>query len=59
MERLIQTEVKQVLADEILFGKLQQGGRVDIDYVDDELTFTYTPLAASDEEPVETAEIVE
>lgn len=59
MERLIQTEVKQVLADEILFGKLEQGGRVDIDYVEEELTFTYTPLAASDEEPVETAEIVE
>ena len=27
MARLIQTEVKQVLADEILFGQLQEGGR--------------------------------
>ncbi len=31
LARLIQTEVKDVLADEILFGRLQNGGRVRID----------------------------
>ncbi|MFQ5851540.1 MAG: ATP-dependent Clp protease ATP-binding subunit ClpA [Candidatus Binatia bacterium] len=41
MARLIQTEIKRVLADEILFGKLQDGGRVEIDESDDKLTFTY------------------
>lgn len=41
MARLIQREVKQVLADEILFGKLQQGGRVTIDLGEEGLTFTY------------------
>ncbi|MCS6924271.1 MAG: ATP-dependent Clp protease ATP-binding subunit ClpA [Candidatus Binatia bacterium] len=41
MARLIQREVKQVLADEILFGKLQHGGRVTIDLGEDGLTFTY------------------
>ena len=32
--RLIQIEVKDVLADEILFGRLREGGRVHIDRVD-------------------------
>ena len=31
LSRLIQTEVKDTLAEEILFGRLQQGGRVRID----------------------------
>ena len=31
MARLIQTEIKRVLADEILFGRLRDGGRVEID----------------------------
>jgi ATP-dependent Clp protease ATP-binding subunit ClpA len=31
LARLIQTEIKDVLADEILFGRLQKGGRVCID----------------------------
>ncbi len=43
MARLIQTEVKRVLADEILFGKLREGGRVEIDAVDGALTFAYGP----------------
>ncbi|MCZ6563213.1 MAG: ATP-dependent Clp protease ATP-binding subunit ClpA [Deltaproteobacteria bacterium] len=42
MERLIQTEIKRSLAEEILFGKLQNGGKVDIDESDDKLTFTYS-----------------
>jgi len=35
LTRLIQTEVKDVLADEILFGRLQRGGRVQIDRPED------------------------
>ena len=41
MARLIQQEVKQVLADEILFGKLQDGGKVEIDLGEDGLVFAY------------------
>jgi ATP-dependent Clp protease ATP-binding subunit ClpA len=45
MARLIQNEIKRVLADEILFGKLQNGGNVEIDENDNQLTFAYSPLA--------------
>jgi len=37
--RLIQTEIKDMLSDEILFGKLVKGGHVHVDILDDELTF--------------------
>jgi ATP-dependent Clp protease ATP-binding subunit ClpA len=47
MARLIQDKVKRVLADEMLFGRLKDGGKVDIDAADDELKFTYTPLPPS------------
>ena len=47
MARLIQTEIKRVLADEILFGRLLEGGRVEVDAVDGALTFTYAPLEKS------------
>lgn len=53
MARLIQSEVKQVLADEILFGQLQNGGRVEIDLGEDGLVFRYEPRPAD-----ETAEAV-
>jgi ATP-dependent Clp protease ATP-binding subunit ClpA len=46
MARLIQEHVKRPLADEMLFGKLQDGGRVEIDAGDDGLRFTYAPLEA-------------
>ncbi len=39
--RIIQEKVKRPLAEEILFGKLQNGGVVVIDFKDDELTFKY------------------
>ncbi len=42
MARLIQTEIKRVLADEILFGRLQNGGNVEIDENEDKLTFSYS-----------------
>ena len=42
MARLIQNEIKRVLADEILFGKLQNGGKVEVDEKAGQLVFTYT-----------------
>jgi ATP-dependent Clp protease ATP-binding subunit ClpA len=39
MSRLIQKELKNKLADEILFGSLRDGGTVAIDCKDGELTF--------------------
>jgi len=41
MARLIQNEIKRVLADEILFGKLQNGGKVEVDESEGKLTFSY------------------
>jgi ATP-dependent Clp protease ATP-binding subunit ClpA len=41
MARLIHTEIKQALANELLFGKLQNGGRVTVDAVDGALVFRY------------------
>ncbi len=37
MARVIQDEIKQVLADELLFGELTSGGRVKIDIKDGSL----------------------
>ena len=50
MARLIQTEVKRALADEILFGKLQNGGAVEIDESEGKLTFAY-PVVEQKNEP--------
>jgi ATP-dependent Clp protease ATP-binding subunit ClpA len=44
MARLIQQEVKRALADELLFGLLKGGGRVDVDAGEDGLRFAYVPL---------------
>jgi ATP-dependent Clp protease ATP-binding subunit ClpA len=41
--RLIQTEIKDVLSEEVLFGKLFKGGKVYIDLDKDKLTFNYSP----------------
>jgi ATP-dependent Clp protease ATP-binding subunit ClpA len=46
MARLIQNEIKRVLADEILFGKLQNGGKVEVDEQEGQLTFVYSALSA-------------
>ncbi len=48
MARLIQTEIKRILADEILFGRLREGGRVEIDARDGTLDFRYGPNAAGE-----------
>lgn len=39
MERLIQDKIKRALADELLFGKLSNGGSVKVSIKKDELTF--------------------
>ncbi len=44
MARLIQNEIKRVLADDILFGKLQNGGKVTVDENEGKLTFEYSAL---------------
>ena len=41
LARVIQTEVRDPLTDEILFGKLEQGGTVTIALADGKLTFDY------------------
>jgi len=41
MARLIHTEIKQPLANELLFGRLQHGGRVVVDVADGQLVFRY------------------
>ncbi len=55
MARLIQTEIKRVLADEILFGKLRDGGRVEIDAAEGALSFKYTAGETVPAKPAETA----
>jgi len=44
MARLIQNEIKRVLADDILFGKLQNGGKVTVDENEGKLAFEYSAL---------------
>jgi ATP-dependent Clp protease ATP-binding subunit ClpA len=46
MARLIQNEIKRVLADEILFGRLQGGGHVEVDESEGKLVFIYDDPAA-------------
>jgi len=41
LSRLMQTSIKDVLAEEALFGKLKKGGKVNIGLADDKLTFEY------------------
>jgi ATP-dependent Clp protease ATP-binding subunit ClpA len=43
MARLIQKEFKDPLADEILFGKLKQGGKVSVELAKDTLRFDVAP----------------
>ena len=41
LARVIQTEIKDKLSDEILFGKLSKGGHVQVDIHDDQLEFSF------------------
>ena len=43
MARLIQEKVKQPLAEELLFGKLAQGGEVHVSVKDNALSFELSP----------------
>ncbi|WP_324740781.1 ATP-dependent Clp protease ATP-binding subunit ClpA [Tsuneonella sp. CC-YZS046] len=45
MARLIQEKVKQPLAEELLFGKLSQGGEVHVSVKEDKLNFELAPAA--------------
>jgi ATP-dependent Clp protease ATP-binding subunit ClpA len=45
--RVIQDEIKRPLTDELLFGKLAQGGDVRVGYADDKITFDFASAAAA------------
>jgi ATP-dependent Clp protease ATP-binding subunit ClpA len=49
LDRLVEDEVKRPLGDELLFGKLENGGSVEVDAVDGKLTFYLTPAEPADE----------
>ena len=49
---MIQTEVRDRLTDEILFGALENGGTVTIDLSGDELTFEFEAKLPERTEPV-------
>ncbi len=42
LARVIQVDIKDILTDEILFGKLEKGGKVFVDVAEEKLTFTYS-----------------
>ena len=46
LARVIQTELKDQLADELLFGKLAKGGTANVDVADGALTFVCEPRAS-------------
>ena len=46
LARVIQSEVRDPLTDEILFGRLEHGGTVRIGLDDDRLTFAFAETAA-------------
>jgi ATP-dependent Clp protease ATP-binding subunit ClpA len=46
MQRLIQDTIRKALADELLFGRLTEGGRLEVDLDDkDEVTLDIAPLS--------------
>jgi ATP-dependent Clp protease ATP-binding subunit ClpA len=47
LARIIQSEVKEPLGEELLFGALERGGHVTIDASDDKLTFAFTSKTAN------------
>jgi ATP-dependent Clp protease ATP-binding subunit ClpA len=42
LARVIQNEIKKRLGDELLFGKLEHGGKVDVGVAEGELSFAFT-----------------
>ena len=55
MARVIQENIKRRLAEEILFGELSDGGHVDVNVVDDELTFEFSGSQGSTPQLAEAA----
>jgi ATP-dependent Clp protease ATP-binding subunit ClpA len=61
LNRLVQTEVRNPLTDEILFGRLENGGTVHVGFDGESLTFAYDsapppePTPPTPPEPAETA----
>jgi ATP-dependent Clp protease ATP-binding subunit ClpA len=53
MARLIHTEIKQRIANEVLFGRLQHGGKVVVELVEGELAFQYETPQPAQPEPTE------
>jgi len=49
--RLIETEIARMLADEVLFGRLAKGGKVNVDLADDKLTFDYSDTTVAVQPP--------
>jgi ATP-dependent Clp protease ATP-binding subunit ClpA len=49
LSRLVQTEVRNPLTDEILFGQLEHGGTVHVGFDGERLTFAYDPAPAPGE----------
>jgi ATP-dependent Clp protease ATP-binding subunit ClpA len=47
MARVVQQQIKQPLAEELLFGKLQEGGKVHVDLKDKELLIVCESSVAS------------
>ena len=56
LDRAIDTHIKQAIADEILFGKLRNGGsaNVDLSKRNDEFTFKFTPMQKPTKKHLET-----
>lgn len=52
MARVINEHLKQPLVDEILFGKLAKGGRVNVDLVEDKFSFEFFSLKSNTKEKV-------
>jgi ATP-dependent Clp protease ATP-binding subunit ClpA len=54
LARLVQEEIKRPLADEILFGKLEKGGTVEVDIEGEQVKFRIEPLedGGGGDEPV-------
>ena len=50
LDRLIQTEIKDHISEQILFGNLEKGGTIEVDLEKDKLKFSY--LSASIRVPV-------
>ena len=56
LARIVQTEVRNPLTDEILFGRLEHGGNVRIDLRDEALVFDYEPAEPPSQPAPETVE---